>query len=192
MQEKPKFKIENNTCIISSYLIDELDYIVGGYGQPTLESIFNLNAFIEAYILSSHFIFNKQELDHVNITSKVLFPNGRPIFDLVSKSGNLFSVSGMGNSIMQCVYVDKADQKDNATAQQAITSFQARDSDKIKSCLVLSDLSLQIDTVKTFTVGFGETQIIIGETTNKPFEIVKNFYESISNYNVQAALPIFT
>src|SRR6187402_2839240 len=98
----------------------------------------------------------------------------------------------MGNSIMQCVYVDEADQKNDLTAQQAVNSFQSKDPDKIKSSFVISDLSNPVETVKTFTVGFGETQVLIGETTNRPFEIVQNFYNSITYYNVQAALPIFT
>lgn len=72
-----KITIENNTCIISSNLLDELDYVIGGYGQPTVEFIFNFNAFVEAYILSSNFIFTHREIEHINITRSVLFPNGR-------------------------------------------------------------------------------------------------------------------
>jgi hypothetical protein len=187
-----KFKVENNTCIVSSYLIDELDYVVGGYGQPSIESLFNLNAFIEAYVLSSNFIFSTHELDHIKITSKVLFPNGRPIFELISDSKNMYVVGGIGNPIMQCVYVDKVEEKNNLTIQKAIETFQERDFERIRKTMVLSDLGTPIESVKTLTIGFGETQLIIGETTNKPFEMVKQFYDSITNYNVQNALPIFT
>jgi hypothetical protein len=187
-----KLKIENNTCIVSSYLIDELDYVVGGYGQPTIETLFNLNAFIEAYVLSTNFIFSKHELDHIQITSKVLFPNGRPIYDLVEQLKTMYAVNGMGNPIMQCAYVDKIEKRDNEVVKNAIEIFQNRDADRIKRTFVTSNLENPIESVKTLSVGFNETQILIGESTNKPFEIVKNFYDAIKNHNVQAALPIFT
>lgn len=190
--DSTQFTIENNTCIISSNLLDELDYIVGGYGKPTIESLFNLNTFIEAYILSSYFIITKEELDHIKITSKVLFPNGRPIADLIVKSHRLYSVGGLGNRIMRCVYVNKTSKKDNETIENAISEFIIRDVEKIKSSLKISNLSSPVEDITTFSVGFGETQILIGETTNKPFEIVKSFFDSITNYNTQAALPLFT
>jgi hypothetical protein len=38
----------------------------------------------------------------------------------------------------------------------------------------------------------GINQVLIGETTNRPFEIVKSFFNTITNFNVQAALPVFT
>ena len=195
-----KITIEHNSCIISSNLLDELDYFIGGYGQPTIEFIFNLNAFIEAYILSSYFILTNREIEHINITRRVLFPNGRPIFDLIMKSKNMSMISGLGENIMQCVYVDKVEKSDKATALKAIDAFCQRDQERIKRNLILSDFSKSITHVKTFSVGFsgkdeafgGVNQVLIGETTNSPIEIVKSFFNTITNYNVQAALPVFT
>ncbi|MBP6038576.1 MAG: hypothetical protein KA523_00090 [Flavobacterium sp.] len=195
-----KITIEHNTCIISSNLLDEMDYVIGGYGQPTAEFIFNFNAFVEAYILSSNFILTQREVEHINITKKVLFPNGRPIFELLMKSKRVSVYSGFGDNIMQCVYVDKVPKSDNETAQKAIDTFCERDADRIKSNFILSDFSKSIDSVKTYSVGFtgkneafgGMNQVLIGETTNRPYEIVKSFFNTISNYNVQAALPVFT
>ena len=195
-----KITIENNTCIISSNLLDELDYVIGGYGQPTVEFIFNFNAFVEAYILSSNFIFTHREIEHINITRSVLFPNGRPIFDLIAKSKNVSIFSGFGDNIMQCVYVDKVEKSDNETALKAIETFRQRDSERIKKNFILSDFTKPIETVKTYSVGFtgkkeafgGINQVLIGETTNRPFEIVKSFFNTITNFNVQAALPVFT
>ena len=55
--------------------------------------------------------------------------------------------------------------------------------------------------VKTYSIGFtgkeqdelgNKNQVLIGETTNQPFEIVKSFFNTITNHNVQAALPVFT
>jgi hypothetical protein len=149
-----KITIENNTCIISSNLLDELDYVIGGYGQPTVEFIFNFNAFVEAYILSSNFIFTHREIKHINITRSVLFPNGRPIFDLIAKSKNVSIFSGFGDNIMQCVYVDKVEKSDNETALKAIETFCQRDSERIKKNFILSDFTKPIETVKTYSVGF--------------------------------------
>jgi len=196
-----KLTIEHNSCIISSNLLDELDFIVGGYGRPTVEFILNFNAFIEAYILSSHFIIPHHEFEHIRITQKVLFPNGRPIFNLLANSKNLTSIAGLGNRISQCVYVDKVEKNDNETAIKAIEAFCSRDSERIMKNFVLSDFATTVDGVKTYSVGFagkdqpefgGKNQVIIGETTNKPNEIVKTFFNTITNFNVQAALPVFT
>jgi hypothetical protein len=104
----------------------------------------------------------------------------------------MYAVNGFGNPIMQCVYVDKIDKRDNSVVQNAIDIFQNRDTDRIKRTFVTSNLENPIESVKTLSIGLNEAQILIGESTNKPFEIVKNFYDSIKNYNVQTALPIFT
>jgi len=187
--------------MISSNLLDELDYIVGGYGKPTIEFIFNFNAFIEAYILSSHFILPHHEFEHIRITQKVLFPNGRPILNLLVSTKNLTSIGGLGNRITQCVYVDNVEKNDNDTANKAVEAFCLRDSDRIKKNFVLSDFSVPVNGVKTYSLGFAgkdqpefgsKNQVIIGETTNQPFEIVKTFFNTITNFNVQAALPVFT
>lgn len=200
MNTEKKITIENNSCIISSNLLDEIDYVIGGYGQPTVEFIFNFNAFVEAYILSSNFILTKREFEHINITQKVLFPNGRPILDLIMQSKQVSVCSGFGDNIMQCVYVDKVEKSDNETAKKAVDAFCFRDADRIKQNFILSDFTNPIEKVKTYSVGFtgkneafgGVNQVLIGETTNKPYEIVKSFFNTITNYNVQAALPVFT
>ena len=196
-----KLTINHNSCIISSNLLDELDYVIGGYGKPTVEFIFNFNAFVEAYLLSSSFILTQKEFEHVNITRQVLFPNGRPIFDMLIKNKNLSAISGIGNNITQCVYVDKVERNDNETAQKAINTFCHRDSKRIQDNFILSDFTNPIKSVKTYSVGFAgkdqpefgsKSQVMIGETTNQPFEIVKSFFNTITNHNVQAALPVFT
>lgn len=170
-----KLTIEHNSCMISSNLLDELDYVIGGYGKPTIEFIFNFNAFIEAYILSSNFIIPHHEAEHIRITQKVLFPDGRPIFELIVKSKCLTSISGLGNRITQCVFVEKVESNNNEAAMTAIETFCLRDADRIKKTFVLSDFSNKIEGVKTYSIGFagkdqpefgGKSQVVIGETTN--------------------------
>jgi len=116
------------------------------------------------------------------------------------KSNKVTVYSGFGDNIMQCVYVDKVPNSDNETALRAIETFCERDAERIKKNFLLSDFSKSIESVKTYSVGFsgnkeslgGFNQVLIGETTNKPYEIVKSFFNTITNYNVQAALPVFT
>lgn len=141
---KDKLTIEHNSCIISSNLLDELDYFIGGYGKPTVEFIFNFNAFVESYLLSSHFILTQRELEHINITKEVLFPNGRPILEMLYKTKNISAIGGFGNNITQCVYVDKVEKNDAETAQKAIDTFRQRDSDRIKNNFILSDFTKPI------------------------------------------------
>jgi hypothetical protein len=195
-----RITIKYNTCIISSNLLDELDFVIGGYGKPSAEFIFNFNAFVEAYILSTNFILTQREFEHIRITRKVLFPHGRPIFDLITTSDKVSVYNGFGNNIMQCVYVDKVEKSDNETIQKAVDTFCVRDAEKIKRNFILSDFTKSIEEVKTYSVGFsgkkeefgGVNQILIGESTYKPYEIVKSFFDTVTNYNVQAALPVFT
>jgi hypothetical protein len=42
-----KVTVEDNSYYVSSSLLDELDYVVGGHGPATVEFLFNFNAFIE-------------------------------------------------------------------------------------------------------------------------------------------------
>ena len=196
-----KLTIEHNTCIISSNLLDELDYVIGGYGPPTLEFIFNFNAFVESYILSSHFIMPHHEMEHIKITKNVLFPNGRPVLELILNSKRLSLVGGFGNQLMRCVYVNKVETTNQLAAEKAIEEFTKREADAIKKNFILSDFSKKIDDVKTYSIGFAgkdqpefgsKNQVLIGETSNKPFEIVQSFFDKITNLNVQSALPVFT
>lgn len=196
-----KLTIDHNTCILSSNLLDELDYVIGGYGDPTIEFIFNFNAFVEAYVLSSNFIVPHHEIEHMSITNGVLFPNGRPVLDLISKSKRLSSVGGFGNKIMQCVFVDRVHTSNQEAAATAVETFCKRDEKRIKDNFILSDFAKNIDKVKTYSLGFAgkdqpefgsKNQVLIGETTNSPFEIVETFFNTITNFNVQAALPVFT
>ncbi len=56
-----------NSTYISINLIDELDYVVGGYGQSNAVFIYSLNAFLEAFIFNNHFYVSGQEASHFQI-----------------------------------------------------------------------------------------------------------------------------
>jgi len=188
-----KITIEHNSCLLSSSLLDELDYFIGGYGDPSIEFIFNFNSFLESFVLSSNFILSKQEFDHINITKTTLFPNGRPVFELFNQPNIRLDIfQGLGNKLMRCIHVENIKKPSNKAVKSMIAAFAKKEPEKIKETLILSDLSTKIESVTTFNVGFGKEQMMIGETFNRPLEIVQTFFNSINNYNIQAALPVFT
>lgn len=56
-----------NVAYLNFSLIDELDYVIGGYGKPNQEFIFTLNSFIESYVLNDIFHFSFLEWSHFNL-----------------------------------------------------------------------------------------------------------------------------
>lgn len=76
-------KLPYNTAYYNFGLLQDLDYVIGGYGPADHQFIFNLNSFVEAYILNEEFLVSKQEWDHHFCTTKEIFTNGKPITHLV-------------------------------------------------------------------------------------------------------------
>src|ERR1035437_2753608 len=90
-----KDTVNYNSAYISLNLLDELDYCLGGYGKPTAEFIFSLNTFVESFIACSEFYTSLDELNHLNLTAPAIFPNGRPILNMVVRETGLKFVSGV-------------------------------------------------------------------------------------------------
>lgn len=84
-----------NSAYVSLNLLDELDYVIGGYGKPKIEFLFSLNTFVESFIASSNFYTSLDELNHLNLTAPAIFPNGRPILNMLVKAGGLKFVNGV-------------------------------------------------------------------------------------------------
>ena len=95
MTEPPKeIKIRPNTAYYNFDLMQELDYVIGGYGPATQEFIFNFNNFVESFVLNENFLFSNQEWKHHFLTAKATFENGRPITELVLTHPNGFEIIG--------------------------------------------------------------------------------------------------
>lgn len=75
-------KFEYNSSLILSNLLDEIDWVVGGYGKPTPQFLYSLNAFIESYVLNDKIFISYRDFSHLNLASP-LFPNGRPILEML-------------------------------------------------------------------------------------------------------------
>ncbi|MDN3594337.1 hypothetical protein [Zunongwangia endophytica] len=112
-----------NSTYISINLIDELDYVIGGYGKPNAIFIYSLNTFLEAFILNSSFYLSSQEFKHLQIVSKAIFPNGRPILELLSKTQKLSAIGGIGNEIGQVVALGSFDPENPKSYQERIKDF---------------------------------------------------------------------
>ena len=116
-----ELNLDYNSTYISLNLIDELDYIIGGYGKPDIVFLYTLNSFIESFILNSIFYVSDQELKHAQIVSKTIFPNGRPILEMLSRTGCLKVIMGIGNNIGTVVSIGQTDP--NKSYQETITDF---------------------------------------------------------------------
>lgn len=68
-------KIGYNSSYINLNLIDELDYCLGGYGKPNVEFLFSLNTFVKTFIASSELYTSLDKLNHLNLTTPILFPS---------------------------------------------------------------------------------------------------------------------
>lgn len=104
-----RLDLDYNSTYISLNLIDELDYIIGGYEKPNVVFLYTLNSFIESFILNSTFYISEQEVKHSSIVSKAIFPNGRPILEMLSRTKSMKMISGIGNSIGKVISITKTD-----------------------------------------------------------------------------------
>lgn len=68
---------------------------------------------------------SEKEFRHIQLTSKVLFPNGRPILDLLaSKEKKLASISSLGTPLAQIVYLGDLEDEKPENIQKTIELFQ--------------------------------------------------------------------
>ena len=99
-----EIKLPYNSAYLNLNLLDELDYVIGGYGKANQEFIFSLNNFIETFVLNEHFMFSEREWNHKILTSNAIFPNGRPISNILFKKGDRFSIVGFPQQINSKIF----------------------------------------------------------------------------------------
>ena len=187
--------IEFNSTYISSNLIDELDYIIGEYDKPNVTFIYSLNAFIEAFVLNSNFYLTDKEIKHINLLSKSIFPNGRPILDLLIKHKKVSIISGIGNNIGQVTGIIKTDFSNPISYQEKINRFINEGLDtEVAREKYLKISSLNIDNVKLkyLSIGKVEDGLIALESSDTPEQFYRSFLDATSNSNLQAALPFYS
>lgn len=183
-----------NSTYISSNLIDELDYIIGGYGQPNTTFIYSLNCFIEAFILNSKFFISEQELKHIQILSKSLFPSGRPILEMLSKTQSLNVIGGIGNNIGRVVSIISFNSNNPTSYQERVLEFikdGIEPTHARKEYLIIPSIETQVSKLLYLSIGKVDGGFIATAHENSP----QDFYEQLCNItsetNMQATLPIY-
>lgn len=190
-----KLKLDYNSTYISSNLIDELDFIIGGYGKPNAIFIYTLNSFLESFILNSSFYISTQELGHIQIISKSLFPNGRPILELLSKTKMLSAIGGIGNEIGQVVSIGKFDNSNPTSYQERIQEFINNGFETIqarKDYLVLSEIEQSKTKLPYLNIGKVSDGFVATVSNNSPEEFYKKLILATKGTNVQATLPFYS
>lgn len=190
-----KIQLDYNSTYISLNFIDELDYVIGQYGKPNITFIYTLNAFIESFVLNSIFYISSQEYNHLRFLSKSLFPNGRPILELLINTKSLKCISGIGNNIGQVVSIFKNDMNSPRSYQEKIKLFldNGLDTNTARSkYLTLSDIDAKVEKIKFLDIGKVEDGFIALESTNKPEKFYNDLYKATYFSNVQAVLPFYS
>lgn len=187
--------LEYNSTYISINLLDELDFVIGGYGKPNAIFIYSLNAFLEAYVFNSNFYISDQELRHFQIVSKAIFPDGRPIFELLVKSKRLMSIQGIGNDIGKVVSMGKFDPKNPSSYQERIKhyiNYGLNTRDTRNTYLIIPSINNEVHKFKYLNIGRVDDGFIATESTNTPAEFYKKLCNITEHSNVQATLPFYS
>lgn len=181
--------IEYNSAYISLNLLDELDYCLGGYGKPSVEFLFSLNTFVESFIASSGFYTSLDELNHLNLTAPALFPNGRPILNLVVREAGLKFVNGVVNNPGREIYRGDALGRTRKEAQQ---DFVIEYGKKIQDqYLIRSDIRTVVEKIPLVTSKHENDYFIVSEVLNTSAELVTNLTNVAKSSSIQTTLPIY-
>lgn len=190
-----KINLGYNSTYISSNLIDELDYVIGGYGQPNTTFIYSLNCFLEAFILNSNFFLSEQEIKHIQILSKSLFPNGRPVLEMLSKTKSLNVIGGIGNNIGRVVSIINFNSNNPTTYQERIQQFIDEGIDTTharKEYLVIPNIDTEVSKLLYLSVGKVGGGFVATAHENSPQEFYKQFCNITCETNIQATLPFYS
>lgn len=180
--------IHYNSAYISLNLLDELDFCVGGYGKPTVEFIFTLNTFIESFIGCSEFYTSLDELNHLGLTSAAIFPNGRPILNIIAKAAGLKFVSGVVDKPGEVIYRSAIDGKNRKELERDFISQQGKTLKE--KYLRPNDIDQPLDRIPLLKSKFSYGDLTIFESSSTSFELVANLVNVSNTSSIQTTLPI--
>lgn len=190
-----EIKLDYNSTYISSNLIDELDYFIGEYSKPDATFLYSLNAFLEAYILNTTFYLSETEYKHISLISKSLFPNGRPILELLIKNKQVKVIGGIGTSIATVTGIFKTDLSNPQTYQEKINEFLdngLKTEIAQSKYMTISNIHTAPAKINFLSIGKIDDGFIAVDINETPH----NFYKSlaaVTHYsNVQSALPFYS
>lgn len=177
-----------NSAYISINLLDELDYYLGGYGKPNIEFLFSLNTFVETFIGSSSFYTSLDELNHLNLITPALFPNGRPILNMLVKTAGLKFVNGILDKPGTEIYRGMGYNQSKKEAQREFIldyGLQAR------KYLIKSDIEVEINEIPLVNSKFIDDEFIVSEVMTSSPELVSNLLNVSRTTSVQTTLPMY-
>nr|WP_299488457.1 hypothetical protein [uncultured Allomuricauda sp.] len=185
-----------NVAYLNFSIIDELDYVIGGYGKPKQEFIFSLNSFIESYVLNETFHFSVLEWYHFTNTNKNTFKNGRPIYNILFNKGDkIIFRDWLGPFYGKCVFCEPfIEGKDES--QFHIDNFQKNSSEEIKSKYFKPIIFLEPDEKFPYlwrNFGFNilpkEPNYLIIAIGRSQKEMLQGLYNENSDINCHSCMP---
>jgi hypothetical protein len=180
--------VNYNSAYISLSLLDELDYCIGGYGKPTPEFIFSLNTFVESFMACSEFYTSLDELNHLNLTAGAIFPNGRPILNLVVRETGLKFVSGVLDLPGKVIYREDTFGKTRKEAEQ---EFIAHYGQTLRAdYFTMSDVDNLPDKLPLVTSKFEDNEFVVSEVQSSTYDLIANLISVSNTSSIQTTLPI--
>ena len=181
--------IAYNGAYISMNLLDELDFYLGGYGKPNFEFLFSLNTFVETFIGSSSFYTSLNELNHLNLTTTALFPNGRPILNMLVREGGLKFVNGVLDKEGEEIYSSNSY---NKTRKELQEDFVKEYGKRIQQEYFLkSDVTNMVVKIPLITAKIANEQYLISQVQSSSEELVSNVLGVSRISSLQTTLPIY-
>jgi hypothetical protein len=192
-----KLKFDYNSTLTLANVFDELDIVISGNKKPDYNFLFTFNSFVESFVLTDKFFLHRQDYETIQLFGNTLFPNGRPIFDIMTRNDLLgvFSVPlGSSGQIAKAVYVEKLSEKISEHTDIKIQFDNFRND---KSELISSNFKNSIETItsaekfKVYGYSFQEThnQFIVREYTRDMNDFFKHVFKAISNVSINTVLP---
>lgn len=183
-----------NVAYLNMSLLDELDYVIGGYGKPNQAFIYTLNNFVETYVINETFHFSVLEWNHFLLTNKSIMTKGRPIREILFKKGDGIVFRDWTGAFKSKVLYAKPYTEGKDEAQFCIDDFQKTASQEVKDKFFKPAIFLESDQKYSYlTRNFGyntfpKNSYLIYDVKRSPRELLEGLYQS-SDDNFQIAMP---
>lgn len=124
-----------------------------------------------------------------------MFPSGRPILELLSKTKSLSIIGGIGNNIGKVVSIAKFDSNNPTTYQERIQDFISNGIETTharKEYLVIPEIDTEIEKLLYLNLGKVEGGFVATVHENSPQAFYKQLCNATHESNVQATLPFYS
>ena len=191
-----EFTLGYNSTFTLANFFDELDAVIGGLKAPDYNFIFNFNSFVESFVLTDSFILHQQDYSQIQLFGNAIFPNGRPIFDLVNRNEMLriFDMpTGASGRIAKAIYVENFEEylPQEELIKSMLNNFRGKNKELISNNLYKNINSLTYQNkIKIYNYfQREECQFIVGEYTRDINEFLASIFLAFSNQSINTLLP---